>query len=147
METKKSLCDFSVPKMQSHFGISELEKILEKSWAKDTSAYPEWTKENPSYGQCVSTSLIVNNYFGGTIIWALVTLEGGTKISHFFNKINEKEIDLTRKQFPANTKIPNGKERKNNFSSAREYLLSSYRAMERYKLLKQRVEDYKNSNL
>ena len=50
-----------------------LEQVLHKSWSKQTAYCPaEWNKVNPSCGQCAVTALIVNDYFGGDIVWAEV---------------------------------------------------------------------------
>jgi len=121
--------------------ISELEKILEKAWSKETSIDPEkWTKENPSWGQCVPTSLVAQDYLGGEIVWALAKLPDGSDMSYYFNKINGKEIDLTRKQFPAGTQIAEGIERKKNYPSTRDYLMSNEEVVNRYLRLNQNID-------
>ncbi len=49
---------------------------LERCWSADTSADPDgWSPENPAWGQCAVTALVVQDRFGGI------------------------EIDLTRQQF------------------------------------------------
>ena len=126
--------------------ISDLEKALENSWAKETSVDPNnWKNENPAWGQCVPSSLIVNDYLGGKIVWALAIIPEGNEISHYFNEINGEEIDLTRKQFPEGTKIPKGISRTKQFLSTREYLLSSDAVKSRYMVLKERVQNYLSS--
>lgn len=123
--------------------INELEKILEKCWCRETIIQQAgWKEDNPALGQCVPTSLVVNDYFGGEIIWAMATLQEGKEISHYFNKIDEKEIDLTRKQFPEGTIIPAGIPRTKGFKTTRDYLLSSQNVVERYNLLKLKVEKF-----
>jgi len=90
-----------------------------------------WNSANPSIGQCAITVLIVNDYLGGKI---MRTMCDG--ISHYYNLVNGKVIDLTVSQFDGI--IPNyelGEER------SREYLLSSTDTKERYKLLLERVKD------
>jgi hypothetical protein len=48
--------------------LSDLELAIKYSWVNETSADSEnWTRENPSYGQCVVTALIVDDYLGGEI--------------------------------------------------------------------------------
>ena len=84
--------------------------------------------------------MIVNDYLKGEIIWAMAKLPGGQEISHYFNKINDREIDLTRKQFPAGTQIAAGIEKKKDYSSTREYLLSNENVVQRYLRLKQNIE-------
>ena len=123
--------------------INELEKILEKCWCKETSVDPDrWLDKNSAWGQCVPTSLVVNDYFGGEIVWAIAKLPDGEEISHYSNKLNGREIDLTRKQFPVGTKIPQGIPREKGFQTTRDYLLSSKKVIERYNLLRQKIEQY-----
>jgi catalase (peroxidase I) len=81
--------------------IKILEKALFKSWSKDTCYQPmeeKWTPKNPAWGQCYITALIVNDYFGGKIL--KTKFEDGT--GHFWNLVDNKEIDLTRSQFDEN---------------------------------------------
>ena len=114
--------------------LEELKKVIEVSWSKET-CYPSiqdtWNKSNPSIGQCAITVLIVNDFLGGKI---MRTMHGG--ISHYYNLVNGKVIDLTVSQFEG--QIPNyeiGEER------TREYLLSSSDTLNRYKILLQNVRD------
>jgi len=122
--------------------IDELEKILKKSWSKETSYFPDgWSETNPVWGQCAVSALIVNNHFGGEIVWAEAVLPDGRKISHYFNLIDGREVDLTRSQFPPETRIPAGVEKKETFTSVRECLLSDGNFKKRYEILKKKVED------
>ena len=77
--------------------IPQLEKALLNSYSKDLcyeKVQENWTEENKTLGMCAITSLIVNDYFNGDI--AKMKVEG---ISHYFNIINNKIIDLTSSQF------------------------------------------------
>ena len=47
--------------------LETLKKALKASWAKDTCYYPDYDPNNPSYGQCFATVLVVNDYLGGKI--------------------------------------------------------------------------------
>ena len=114
--------------------LEELKKVIEVSWSKET-CYPTlqdtWNNSNPSLGQCAITALIVNDFLGGKI---MRTMQDG--ISHYYNLVNGKVIDLTVSQFDGI--IPNyeiGEER------TREYLLSSSDTTTRYKILLQNVKD------
>lgn len=114
--------------------LDELKKAIEKSWSKET-CYPNirdtWNESNPSTGQCAITVLIVNDFLGGKI---MRTMCNG--ISHYYNLVNGKVIDLTKDQFEG--EIPNyeiGEER------SREYLLSSPDTTNRYKILLEKVKD------
>ncbi len=130
--------DFNILNMD----LNTLEKALLKSWSKETSYCPaEWSELNPSFGQCAITALIVNDYFGGDIVWAEAVLPNGQKISHFFNMIKGKEVDLTRSQFPEGTIVPKGIEKKKSFASTREYLMSYKNKNSRYTVLKEKVRN------
>ncbi len=114
--------------------LEELKKVIEISWSKET-CYPTlqdtWNKQNPSIGQCAITTLIVNDFLGGKI---MRTMCNG--ISHYYNLVNGKVVDLTVSQFEG--EIPNyalGEER------TREYILSSSDTLNRYKILLQNVKD------
>jgi hypothetical protein len=123
--------------------FNTLEKALLKSWSKETSyRSDEWNELNPSFGQCAVTALIVNDYFGGDIVWSEALLPNGQKISHFFNLINGKEVDLTRSQFLEGTIVPKGIEKKKDFASTREYLMSYENKNSRYAVLKEKVRNY-----
>ncbi len=122
---------------------SELELTLKNSWTRESSSDPEnWTSDNPAWGQCAVTSLIVNDYLGGEIVWANAILPDGRGISHYFNKINGLEKDFTRTQFPTGTTIPLGIPKTKEFSSTREYILSYATTQQRYELLKHRIQRF-----
>ncbi len=74
-----------------------MQKILFDCYSKDlcySKFQDNWTKNNRCMGMCAITSLIVNDYFGGHI--AKIYVDG---VSHYFNLIENKIIDLTAKQF------------------------------------------------
>lgn len=111
---------------------------------KETSSDPKnWSRDNPAWGQCAVTVLIVNDYLGGEIVWAEAKLPDGRGISHYFNLIDGKEVDLTRRQFPEGTAIPQGVEKKKEFATTRDYILCApgSSAKERYEILKEKVEE------
>ena len=118
-----------------------LEKALKVSWCRDTSSDPDnWSLEKPAWGQCAVTSLIVNDYLGGDIVWALAKLPDGSEISHYFNKVYDEEKDFTRIQFSEGTIIPKGVPKTKQFSTTRDYIISYSATFERYKLLKEKVD-------
>ena len=121
---------------------SKLEIALKNSWTKETSSSPkDWTCDNPAFGQCAVTSLIVNDYLGGEIVWANVVLPDGKEISHYFNKINGTERDFTKVQFPFGTAISKGVPKTKEFPSTRDYILSYLITQTRYEILKQKVQE------
>lgn len=118
--------------------IETLQHALLNSWKKDTCYPPmekNWSSKNPAYGQCYVTALIVQDYFGGKIL--KTKFKDGT--GHFWNLINEEEVDLTRSQFDKNEIIPkptiHSREEIENNPKYKEY-------NQRYLILKMRVEEF-----
>jgi hypothetical protein len=114
--------------------LKKLEDALLHSWKKDT-CFPgmskEWDKDNPAYGQCLVSALIVQDYLGGDLVFS-------KKPRHYWNRINGKDVDLTRNQFPDETKIIySGKKYRN--------IVLKGHVKKRYDLLKARVEEYLNN--
>lgn len=60
------------------------------------SCKEEWSKANPMLGHCAIVSALFYNKFGGEILRGIVAETG---ISHYWNRLNNKEYDLTREQF------------------------------------------------
>jgi len=116
--------------------LSAFKKAIEESWGKDT-CYPkfleQWSPNNPALGQCVVTSLVVQDYLGGDLLYC-------KHMDHFWNKTNQAgEIDFTKDQFPNDAKICLDEIR------SRDQVMNSpssikARTSERYRFLKQRVE-------
>lgn len=112
---------------------------IEQSWNAETSASQEWSAENKALGQCAVTACVVQDYLGGDILNTTATLPDGSTDSHYYNVIDGEEIDLTRSQFPDGTNFTPGVEKKKDFASTREYVLSYGPTRERYDLFKKRV--------
>lgn len=77
--------------------IKQLQQALLNSYSKDLcyeKIRNHWTEENRTLGMCAITALIINDYFKGQI--AKIKVDG---ISHYFNIIDNKIIDLTKTQF------------------------------------------------
>lgn len=125
--------------------IKTLDDLFEKlllCYGEDTT-YPgsktDYEYDNdPTYGQCAITAMIVNDLFGGTIHKIKVD-SGGT---HYFNKIEGHYIDLTNDQFDLYN-IPIFYEP--NEEIKRERLGTSSNTQKRYEILKERLSyGYKN---
>ena len=73
----------------SQLNLDTLKRILYACYSKET-AYPscqkDWVPDDPTYGQCAVTAMIVHDYFGGTI--HRIRVDGGG--THYFNKIDGK---------------------------------------------------------
>ncbi len=80
--------------------IKNIQKVLLECYSKDL-CYPkvqdDWDENNKCFGMCAITSLIINDYFDGDI--CKIHVDG---ISHYFNLIDNKIIDLTSGQFNHN---------------------------------------------
>lgn len=66
--------------------FSNFIEALQESWSATTSyeADENWNPENPARGQCVVSSLVVQDYFGGDIVRYAVIGEGIDE-THYFN--------------------------------------------------------------
>lgn len=120
--------------------LGEYYEILRKCWRRETAApgaQAEWVPEDPSYGQCAITSMLVHDVFGGEIY--KIRVDGGG--THYFNKIDGHYIDLTREQFDLYD-IPVADEP--NELVAREYCGKNPDTQKRFETLRQNVEDYLN---
>lgn len=77
--------------------IENIQKLLLECYSKDL-CYPKlrynWSENNKCFDMCVVTSLIINDYYGGYI--CKIYVDG---VSHYFNLIENKIIDLTSNQF------------------------------------------------
>lgn len=134
----------SLKKIKEHeikqLNINQFENILKRAWSKDSSYYPVFDGSNPALGQCAVTALVVNDYFGGEIVWCEAVQPDGQKISHYFNKVDNNEIDLTRSQFSEGTVVPAGTEKKKGFATTRDFILSNEDARTRYLILKNKID-------
>ena len=110
--------------------IENIKELLLKCYRKDL-CYPkvqnEWNENNKCFGMCAITSLIVNDYFGGDI--CKIYVDG---ISHYYNLIDNKIVDLTSSQFNCDIDYKNYK------IVDREKILTDD-TKHRYNLLKKRL--------
>lgn len=84
------------------FGI---DRALRASRAADTCsvddlARADWHPDNPAWGHCDITALIVNDIFGGDLMVGEVVLDARQQGFHWWNRLpSGVELDLTRDQF------------------------------------------------
>jgi len=121
--------------------MSELKKLLRKSWTKKTSKDPRnWTPKNPAWGQCAVTALVVQDFFGGELRRGIVEInekDVSLYLSHYWNLLPDgKKKDLTKEQFPKGTVIPRKGE-----PQSRDYVLSFPDTRKRYALLRLAIEN------
>jgi hypothetical protein len=110
--------------------LEHLERVLVRSWSRETSYDPEnWSKHNSAWGQCAVTALIIQDLFGGDLIFGEVN-----GIPHYWNRLaHRKQVDLTAQQF--GTKIERTKGKKCD----RSLVLSFPDTIRRYRRLRSNV--------
>lgn len=85
------------------FTLADIERAIRGAWCAETSfirrTAPPWSADNPSRGQCGTTSLVLQDLVGGDLLVADVTDHGEPDGVHYWNRFNALEIDLTREQF------------------------------------------------
>jgi hypothetical protein len=104
-------------------------RAIEEAWCRETSGDPDgWSPDNPAWGQCAVTALVIQDEMGGSL---LRTTVGG--VSHYLNDVGGERIDRTLVQFAgaAYDDEPVPRER--------EYVLSFPATASRYALLRDRM--------
>ncbi|MCX5384513.1 hypothetical protein [Streptomyces sp. NBC_00083] len=87
------------------WNLTAIEQALRSSWAADTCSPDDitragWQPDNPAWGHCDITALIVNDIFGGDLVVGEVHLDGEQHGFHWWNRLpSGVELDLTREQF------------------------------------------------
>ena len=57
--------------------LSNLRSVLRDCWTEATSYDPAgWSRSNPAWGQCAITALIVQDNFGGELMYAEAEFAG-----------------------------------------------------------------------
>ncbi|MEK9175405.1 MAG: hypothetical protein AAB795_02305 [Patescibacteria group bacterium] len=135
---------------------------LKKAWSCETSSDGEnWNVENPTWGQCAVTALVVQDFFGGQLLrtnsFRSKHPQMVTAHSHYFNRIQRKlgsseseYVDFTESQFENKNAFVRLK--KDAVIKSREHLLpenpspEQIKFKERYKLLRLRVTEILGDN-
>ena len=120
--------------------LSILKRSLFESFSKETAYYPDrFDPSNPSFGHCSVVALIVQDIFGGKILYTKATLPNGERFAHYYNVIEGKMVDFTREQFPEGTTFIEAFEKTEGYKTPREFMLSFEDTMRRYEVLRGRV--------
>lgn len=108
-----------------------LRRALRAAWARDTTADPDrWNPNNPAWGQCAVTALVVQDILGGQLLRC-----HGPCGSHYWNRLPDgTELDLTREQFHDRLTPESVQERD------RSYVMSFPQTRHRYETLRARVD-------
>jgi ribosomal protein S18 acetylase RimI-like enzyme len=118
------------------YTLDVIKIALKNSWSKETcysgciNNYENLLKET---GQCAISSLIINDYFGGKIEYGYIK---ELNITHYWNIIDNKVIDVTKGQFEKEYKYLRVKEK------TKKEILASEDTQRRYNILKEKVENY-----
>jgi hypothetical protein len=97
------------------WSLLDLDRALRASWAADTCSPDDlerfgWQPENPAWGHCDITALIVNDVFGGDLMAGEVHFNGAQHGFHMWNRLaNGIELDLTREQFQRGQIVTEGR--------------------------------------
>jgi hypothetical protein len=123
-------------------------QALRASWQNDTCFDATmWSTDNPARGQCVSSSLVMQDYVGGDLRRYDVVLPDGSHEKHYCNILpNDTEEDMTREQykFPVTLRIdPVDLKR---FNSVRQKRLAEPVTRAKYERLRDRVAEYLATN-
>ncbi|GAA0941330.1 YunG family protein [Actinocorallia libanotica] len=88
------------------WSLLEIDQALRTSWAADTCSPDDaerapWTTENPAWGHCDITALVVHDLLGGELMVGDVYSAGGLPQGyHWWNRLGSGvELDMTREQF------------------------------------------------
>lgn len=114
--------------------LRNLQFALLVSWGPDT-AKGDWREDVPSLNQCAVTALVVQDYFGGSLLRC--ALDDGD--SHYWNStLYLGEVDLSCNQFAVSKQKLVG----DIIVRDREYVLSFPDTKQRYEILKDRVAKF-----
>ncbi len=95
--------------------LTDITEAVRASWAADTCSPDDlardgWSSDNPSWGHCDITALVVNDFFGGGLMVGEVHLEGEGHGHHWWNRLPSGiEIDLTLEQFRLGQVVTGGR--------------------------------------
>ena len=85
--------------------LSDIESAFRASWAADTCSPDDveragWQADNPAWGHCDVTALLLSYMLGSDLMVGEVHLDGVQHGFHWWNRLYSGiEIDLTREQF------------------------------------------------
>lgn len=122
--------------------LQQLISALHEAWDERTgyAGVGAWTPENPARGQCVTSSLVVQDYFKGDIV-RCEAIGDGINETHCFNILDDGTIlDTTGSQYKVTVSMKPKPVNLGDFPSVRDKRLADDETRYRYNLLKSKVE-------
>lgn len=120
--------------------IQQLMLALQAGWSEETSFTPtEWMTENPARGQCLVSTLVIQDYLGGDI--RRYNVDAGTfKEVHYCNLLPSGAVfDSTATQYSKPVQLTMTPIKLKGYATARERYMSDPDTQTKYELLKERV--------
>lgn len=120
--------------------LTEIEQAVRGSWAADTCSPDDverapWTPENPAWGHCDITALVLHDLFGGELMAGEVWLGGEQHGYHMWNRLLDgAEVNLTAEQFRRGQRVVGARPRRRPGAGRLP------RRGEEYHMLRRRVE-------
>ena len=130
-------------KLLSKKEFEKIEKALAHAWCKETATFgnedKQWSSQNPAYGQCMVSSIIINDLFGGKLVYDKVN-------HHYWNELpDDTWQDFTRRQYKNKVDFIVNRYKTKDDVLSDEYAIK-HNAKGRYELLKQKfLNAYNNS--
>lgn len=89
--------------------LRDVERAIRAAWSSETAfasdEYLARAPERASRGQCGPTALLVHDLLGGELLVSQVAVAGVVDGVHYWNRIDDDWVDLTREQFLADESI------------------------------------------
>ncbi len=123
--------------------LKKLVEALQYAWADDTCINPaDWSEDNPARGQCVGSSLVMQDYLGGDLLRYRVSADGINE-THYCNILEDGTIiDTTGQQYKVSVILQIDPVQLKSFHSIREKRLADDGTRKRYEILASRVSQY-----
>lgn len=124
-------------KILSREEFNKIEEALRKCWCEETSTFAnadkeQWLEKNPARGQCMITASVINDLYGGVLIYDKVN-------HHYWNQLPDGTWqDFTREQFKDKVNFVVTKLKTKEDALFDEYGIKN-NANGRYLLLKQKL--------
>lgn len=121
--------------------LQDISEALQASWGADTAySAEEWSQGNRARGQCVVSSLVVQDYLGGDLIRYEIN-EKQLHETHYMNQLPDGTIvDTTASQYTSPVNMRRKPIDIDKFASIRDKRLADPSTAARYDILKRRVE-------